>query len=97
MLDTTYRAPPSAPHGPTGQVCDFIASIELEEVPLEIRTNAKYLILDGIAYALFGAQLPWSQTATKAILGMEGPGNCTIIGWNQVREVIFVSIDDHTL
>ena len=86
MLDTALQAPPSAPFGPTGQICDFVASVELEDVPEHVRTNAKYLILDGIACALVGAQLPWSKKATKAILEMEAPGNCTLIGWNQVGE-----------
>ena len=83
MLDTRYQAKPSAPSGPTGRLCDFVASIELDDVPYEVRTYAKHLILDGIACALVGAQLPWSRTATKAILEMEGSGNCTVIGWNQ--------------
>ena len=83
MLDTSYQAPASAPSGPIGKVCDFVASIEIDDVPQEVRTNAKHLILDGIACALVGAQLSWSRTATNAILEMEGPGNCTVIGWNQ--------------
>ena len=83
MLDTRYQAPASAPSGPTGRVCYFVASIELDDVPLEVRTNAKYIILDGIACALAGAQLPWSRTAAKAVLDMEGSGNCTVIGWNR--------------
>ncbi len=83
MLDTRHQAPASAPSGPTGRVCDFVASIELDDVPHEVRTNAKHFVLDGIACALVGAQLPWSRTATMAILEMEGPGNCTVIGWNK--------------
>lgn len=83
MLDTCQLAPASAPNGPTGRMCEFVASIELEDVPEHVKTNAKYLILDGIACALVGAQLPWSRTATNAILEMEGPGNCTVIGWSR--------------
>ena len=82
MLDTSYQAPASSPSGTTGRVCDFVASIELSDVPQEVMIYAKHLILDGIACALVGAQLPWSRTATKAILEMEGSGNCTVIGWN---------------
>ena len=83
MLDTSSRPRPSAPEQPTGRVCNFVASVELEDVPEDVCTNAKYLILDGIACALVGARLPWSQTAVEAIFDMEGPGNCTVIGWNQ--------------
>ena len=83
MLDTSYQPPASAPSEPTGRVCNFVASVELDDVPQEVRAYAKHLILDGIACALVGAQLPWSRTAVKAILEMEGPGHCTVIGWNQ--------------
>ena len=78
------QAPPSDPHGTTGKICNWVKSIELQDVPEEIRTHTKYLILDGIGCALVGAKLPWSRTATEAILKMEGPGNCTVFGWDQV-------------
>lgn len=48
-----------------------MASVELDDLRQE-RLNAKHLILDDIACALIGAQLPWSRTATKATLEMEG-------------------------
>ncbi|KAA6414302.1 MAG: hypothetical protein FRX48_02665 [Lasallia pustulata] len=79
------QAPPSDPHGTTGKICNWVKSIELKDVPEEIRTHTKYLILDGIGCALVGAKLPWSRTATEAILKMEGPGNCTVFGWDKVR------------
>ncbi|KAB8067828.1 hypothetical protein BDV29DRAFT_162959 [Aspergillus leporis] len=41
----------------------------------------QYLILDGIACALVGARLPWSETAAQAVFAMESPGPCTIYGW----------------
>lgn len=83
MLDTSSQAPPSAPDQATGKLCNFVAGVELDDIPQEVKTNAKYLILDGIACALVGARLPWSQTAVEAIVDMEGPGNCTVIGNNR--------------
>ena len=53
------RAPPSAPNGITGQVCNWIDSIQLSEVPVDVQTKVKYLILDGIACAIIGPKLPW--------------------------------------
>lgn len=83
MLETSYQALASAASGPTGRICDFVASVELDDLRQE-RIDAKHLILDGIACALVGAQLPWSRTATKATLEMEGSGNyCTVLGRNQ--------------
>lgn len=71
MLETSHQALASAASGPTGRGCDFVASVELDDLRQE-RLNAKHLILDDIACALIGAQLPWSRTATKATLEMEG-------------------------
>lgn len=76
---------PSDPHGTTGQVCNWVKSVGLNEIPEEIRTRTKYLILDGIGCALVGAKLPWSRTATSALLKMDGPGDCTLFGWDLVR------------
>ena len=84
MIDNTFQAPPSDPYGATGRVCNWAGSLGLEDIPDEIKTHTKYLILDGIGCAIVGAQLPWSRTATKALLKMEGTGNCTLFGCDQV-------------
>ena len=75
---------PSIPDGPTGTLCQWIASVSLEHIPEEIRTRTKYLMLDGIACALVAAQLPWSVKATEAFLSMEAGGRAQIIGHNKV-------------
>ena len=75
----------SDPQGPTGKLCNWVNSISLEDVPKDVQTRAKYLILDGVACALIGAQLPWSKTAAAAVFAMESPGKCGIFGWEKVR------------
>ena len=84
MIDNSLQAPPSDPSGTTGKVCNWASRLELKDIPEDIKTRTKYLILDGIACALVGAQLPWSRTATQALIKIEGLGNCTLFGWNQV-------------
>lgn len=42
-------------------------------------------MLDGLACALVGAHLPWSETAVKAVVEMESEGPVTIIGWEKVN------------
>lgn len=74
---------PSDPNSSTGKLCDWIESIRLETIPEEIRKRSKYLILDGIACLLIGAQLPWSARASETIFSFEGPGPCTVAGWNR--------------
>ena len=82
-IDESMHA--SDPQGPTGKLCDWIHSVSLEDVPKDIQARAKYLILDGLACALIGAQLPWSKTAAAAVFAMESPGRCGIFGWEKVR------------
>lgn len=75
---------PMDPSGPTGTLCLWIDSLSLSSFPEEIKTRAKFLLLDGIACALVGAHLPWSEKATNAMLNMEPVGDCTVFGWDKV-------------
>lgn len=75
MIDTA-----TDPHGPTGSLATWVASLTLDEVPAAVAERAKHLLLDGIGCALIGAQLPWSRVATEAVLGMEAGGDAVLIG-----------------
>lgn len=72
---------PSEPTGPTGRLSSWIHDVSLQDVPIRIRERAKYLLLDGIACLLVGAQLPGSQIAVRSVLDMEGSGTSTVCGW----------------
>lgn len=76
---------PSDADGVTGQLCTWIADIQLTDIPEVAQTRIKYLILDGLACALHGAHLPWSEVAVKGVLDMEGEGWCDLIGRKEVR------------
>jgi aconitate decarboxylase len=85
-LETVSQNGPSTPTdvaGPTGMLTTWLAEIHLGAVPAKVQTRAKHLILDGLACALVGAQLPWSRTAVEAVTSFEGAGNQTIIGWGR--------------
>lgn len=73
---------PTDPHGPTGQLCDWLERFRLEQAPASARERAKALTLDGIACAIVGAHLPWSRTAARIVQRFEGQGDRTIVGWN---------------
>ncbi|KAI6768408.1 hypothetical protein HG531_010597 [Fusarium graminearum] len=69
-----------------GQQCRTVASalttLKLDDIPEQVRTRAKYLILDGIACAFVGSHLPWSETAAHAIFKLEPTqGDASLIGW----------------
>ena len=71
--------------GPTGKLCTWVDSVTLDDIPPELCTRAKYLILDGLACGLTGAHLPWSEKAANAIFEMEPAGTSSVFGWDKVR------------
>lgn len=73
----------SESRGPTAELSSWVSSITLEDVPEEISTRAKYLIIDGLACGLVGTDLPWSEKAANTIFEMELPGDTTVIGWDR--------------
>ena len=77
------HAVPTDPAGPTGRLASWLAELRFDAIPPQVLERAKLLILDGIACAIVGAQLPWSRVACAAITGLEGSGNSTIIGWGR--------------
>lgn len=74
-------APPTDPAGVTGQLATWLTDLRISQVPDRVRERAKHLMLDGIACALVGAKLPWSQRAVEAVVPLEGSGTSPIIGW----------------
>jgi 2-methylcitrate dehydratase PrpD len=74
---------PTDVDGPTGKLALWLQRLDPGAVPESVRTRAKHLILDGVACALVGAQLPWSRTAVEAVTSFEGAGAQTIIGWGR--------------
>ena len=76
---------PTDPTGPTGKLCTWITTVTVEDIPSPVKERAKYLILDGLACALVGAHLPWSEKAAEAFFSMEPAGNCGVFGWDKVN------------
>ena len=83
MTSYSTAAPATAPDGPTGRLATWLANFKLEDAPLSAKECAKALILDGIACALVGAQLPWSRRAVGIVRKLEGAGQCSIVGWGE--------------
>jgi 2-methylcitrate dehydratase PrpD len=71
------------PDGPTGRLATWVAGLDVSAVPGDVLERAAHLLLDGIGCALIGAGLPWSRTATDAVLAMEGRGDAVVIGTGQ--------------
>jgi 2-methylcitrate dehydratase PrpD len=77
------RSPATAtdPAGPTGRLATWLAGTTLDDVPPPVREHARHLILDGVACALVGAQLPVSRKGVEAITALEDGGTAALIGW----------------
>src|SRR6202522_444218 len=69
------------PAGPTGRLATWLAATTLNDVPSGVRERAKYLILDGIACALVGAQLPVSRKGVEGVTALDDAGDSALIGW----------------
>ncbi len=74
--------PATDPAGPTGRLATWVAKTTLDDVPASVRDRAKHLVLDGIACALVGAQLPVSRVGVEGVTALEGAGDSALIGWD---------------
>src|SRR5271167_5181503 len=70
------------PAGPTGRLATWLADVTLDDVPASVREHAKHLLLDGVACALVGAQLPVSRKGVEAITALDDAGSAELIGWD---------------
>ncbi|KAI1386456.1 2-methylcitrate dehydratase PrpD [Hypoxylon trugodes] len=67
----------------TAELCEWVNSLQLADIPDDVVTRTKYLVLDGLGCAIIGSRLPWSETGTRAVLSMESAGSCSVWGWNK--------------
>ncbi|KAI0388084.1 2-methylcitrate dehydratase PrpD [Hypomontagnella monticulosa] len=67
----------------TAELCQWVHSLRLTDIPDQVVTRTKYLILDGLACAIIGSHLPWSEIGTRAVLSMEAAGSCSVWGWDE--------------
>jgi hypothetical protein len=70
--------------GTTAELCTWANSLTRADVPESVLERVKHLLLDGIACALVGGHVPWSEQCAEAIMGYEPPGYCSIIGYEGV-------------
>jgi aconitate decarboxylase len=82
--DTTVVSNPASV---TGKLSTWIASTTVDDIPADVLTRAKYLILDGIGCGLVAAHLPWSEIAARGIFTMEPEGQCTVFGWGGQKKL----------
>ena len=79
---TATGRPATDPAGPTGRLATWVAETMLNDVPPSVRDRAKHLVLDGIACALVGAQLPVSRIGVEGVTALDSAGDTPLIGWD---------------
>jgi aconitate decarboxylase len=80
LLEAGAPASADATEGPTRRLSRWLADIQLDGIPERVIERAKHVLLDGVACALVGAQLPWSRRAVAILADWEGDGECALIG-----------------
>src|SRR6185437_8361660 len=69
------------PNGATGRLATWLANTTLDDIPASVRERAKHLLLDGVACALVGAQLPVSRKGVEGVTNLDDAGKAMLIGW----------------
>ena len=68
-------------HNPfTARIAQFVSSLQYNDIPAEVRTRIKLLILDSIGCALYGADLEWSRILHRTLVAIDGTQACSVWG-----------------
>ncbi|ETS77640.1 hypothetical protein PFICI_09702 [Pestalotiopsis fici W106-1] len=78
--------------GTTAALCEWAVGLKVSDVPKPVLERVKHLILDGIACALVGGHVPWSEQCADAILDYEAPGYCSVIGYDEALSPLAAAI-----
>jgi 2-methylcitrate dehydratase PrpD len=64
----------------TRGVAEFVANLQYEQIPEDVRHRAKRLILDALGCGLFGANLEWSRILQDRLATLDATRSCAIWG-----------------
>lgn len=74
----------------TRDLADFVPTLKLSDVPQDVLTRARSIILDGLGCGLFGAQLQWTNILSGVIRKLEPQGG-TVSIWGRGESASAVS------
>ncbi|HZM34013.1 MAG TPA: MmgE/PrpD family protein [Burkholderiales bacterium] len=69
-----------SPRTVSGELGAFVAALQWEDIPPEVRTRARHLILDAVGCALAARKFAFSSQSLQSILELAGPGDRAVIG-----------------
>jgi aconitate decarboxylase len=67
----------------TRGLAQFVAGLQYEHIPPEVRERLKLLILDALGCALYGAGLEWCRILRRTLGAVDSVGDCTVWGTRQ--------------
>jgi aconitate decarboxylase len=67
----------------TRGIAKFVAELQYEDIPDDVRQRLKLLILDSFGCALYAADLEWSQILMKTLGGLDTSTQCGVWGTRQ--------------
>ena len=67
--------------GATRELAGFLARTTLADMPAEVITRTKHLMLDGFGCGLLAAKLDWSRRAVETLHALDGDGPASVWGW----------------
>jgi aconitate decarboxylase len=65
----------------TRELSRFLAGTTLADMPPEVVTRTKHLMLDGFGCGLLSAKLDWSKRAVETLRALDGDGPASVWGW----------------
>ena len=69
--------------GPTVELVNFLAATSLSDIPEPVVERSTTSYSTGSPAPWSGAHLPWSESAVRSIVELEGSGSASILGWDQ--------------
>jgi len=64
----------------TAGIAQFVSQLRYEDVPADVRTRIKLLILDSIGCALYGADLEWTRILQDTLADLDATRACSVWG-----------------
>src|SRR5439155_22477629 len=64
----------------TRSMAEFVAGLQYEAIPAEVRERAKLLILDALGCALYGAHLEWCRIVYNTMKNLDRDDSCSVWG-----------------
>ncbi len=85
----------SNPH--TRAIAQFVAQLRYEDIPSEVITRIKLLILDSLGCALYGSALPWSRILRATLQKLDVTKACRVWGTAERLSAAHAALANGTL